>query len=94
MIITERFAIVGIKRWMGQYSTSTTKDKMEAGVKMKPRTSNAKLPKLKLKTFGGDPLCFQSFWDTFESAVDNDKSLDNITKFTYLRGQALFQCYT
>ena len=51
-----------------------------------PTTSQAKLPKLTLKKFNGDPLMFRSFWDSFESAVDRNNSLDDIAKFNYLKG--------
>ena len=33
----------------------------------KPTMSHAKLPKLNLPTFDGDPLQFQGFWDIFTS---------------------------
>ena len=53
----------------------------------------AKLPKLSIKAFTGNPLEFQSFWDTFSAAVDSQSSFDNVLKFTYLksylRGPAL-----
>ena len=41
---------------------------------------HTRLEKLKLKSYDGDPLQYQSFWDSFESAVHNDTSLDNIIK--------------
>ena len=39
-----------------------------------------------LTKFNGDTLLFQSFWDSFESAVDKNSSLDDISKFNYLKG--------
>ncbi len=45
----------------------------------------AKLPKLSLPSFSGNPLEFQSFWETFTASVDSNKSLDDILKFTYLK---------
>ena len=51
-----------------------------------PRKSNtANLPKLTLKSFGGNPIEFQSFWDNFKAAVHENDSLEIITKFIYLR---------
>ena len=32
-------------------------------------SKSARLPKLTLQRFSGDPLSFQAFWDSFESAV-------------------------
>ena len=58
-----------------------------------PFQSNAKLPKLSIKTFSGDPIEYQSFWDSVEAVVHANCSLDDIVKFNYLksflRGQAL-----
>ena len=45
--------------------------------------SNAKLPKLAIKPFSGNPLDYQSFWDTFTAAVHSNATLDDILKFTY-----------
>ena len=57
------------------------------------RAKMAKLPKLTLKKFNGNPLTWQSWWDSYESAVDSNDSLMNIDKFIYLKtlleGQAL-----
>ena len=49
----------------------------------------SRLPKLILPTFGGDPLQFQTFWDSFAAAVHNDNSLTGVQKFHYLRAQLL-----
>ena len=49
----------------------------------------SRLPKLTLPTFGGDPLQFQTFWDSFAAAVHNDNSLKGVQKFHYLRAQLL-----
>ncbi|XP_070535309.1 uncharacterized protein [Ptychodera flava] len=48
---------------------------------------NVQLPKLALAKFSGDILKWQSFFDSFQAAVHNDPSLDNIQKFQYLRAQ-------
>jgi hypothetical protein len=44
-----------------------------------------KLPKIDLPKFGGDVLKFTSFWQQFESCVDQQE-LPDITKFNYLVG--------
>ncbi|GBN88371.1 hypothetical protein AVEN_242099-1 [Araneus ventricosus] len=46
--------------------------------------SNAKLPKLKIQTYYGDPSEYLNFWNQFENAVDKNSSLSNIEKFSYL----------
>ena len=43
------------------------------------------LPKLDLPQFSGNPLYWQAFWDSFEAAVDNNRSLSGIQKLSYLR---------
>ena len=48
-------------------------------------TVKAKLPKLTLRKFSGDPKSWQPFWDSFEAAVHNNSSLSNIDKFNYLK---------
>ena len=34
----------------------------------------AKLPKISLKRFHGDPMLFSPFWDSFVSAVDENQN--------------------
>ena len=42
-----------------------------------PKTgSHAKLPKLVLRPFSGDPSEFHSFWDSFESSVDQNSAFE------------------
>ena len=45
----------------------------------------AKLPKVTLKKFSGDPISFTPFWDSFMSAVDDNSGLSDVDKFNYLR---------
>ena len=45
------------------------------------------LPKLILSTFDGNPLYWQSFWDSYQAAVHDDPSLIDNQKFNYLRAQ-------
>ena len=55
--------------------------------------SHCKLPKLELPTFKGDALKWQGFWDQFEVTINNNETLNDIDRFSYLRryisGQAL-----
>jgi len=51
-----------------------------------PQTTS-RLPKLTLPTFSGDPLSWQTFWDSFSAAVDSRPSLGTIQKFNYLLAQ-------
>ena len=46
-----------------------------------------RLPKLPLPTFDGNPLQWQTFWDSFSAAVDSNLYLMGIQKFNYLRAQ-------
>ena len=45
------------------------------------------LPKLNLASFAGDPLTWQSFWDSFDAAVNTNTALDGVQKFNYLWAQ-------
>ena len=49
--------------------------------------ATSRLPKLTLRTFSGDPLSWQTFWDSFSAAVDSNPSLGAIQKFNYLQAQ-------
>ena len=46
-----------------------------------------KLPKLKLKKSDGIIFNWAKFWDAFESAVDSNKQVHNVDKFTHLKSQ-------
>lgn len=45
----------------------------------------AKLSKLTLKRFGGDPTQWHSFWDRFSAAVHNNDGVSKVDKFNYLK---------
>ena len=47
----------------------------------------SRLPKLSLPYFSGDPLAWQTFWDSFDAAVNSNTSLMGVQKFNYLRAQ-------
>ena len=47
----------------------------------------SRLPKLILPTFDGNPLYWQSFWDSYRAAVHDNPSLSDIQEFNYLRAQ-------
>ena len=49
--------------------------------------STSRLPKLELPTFSGGPLSWQSFWDSFDAAVNNNPTLSSIHKSNYLKAQ-------
>ena len=48
---------------------------------------NSRLPKLTLPVFSGDPLNWQTFWDSFNAAVHTNPALGCIQKFNYLKAQ-------
>ena len=47
--------------------------------------TQSRLPKIELSTFDGDILGWQSFWESFSSALGKDPSLTNADKLFYLR---------
>ncbi len=50
--------------------------------------THAKLPKLELKKFHGNPIHWYPFWESFASAVHKNPNLSSVDKFNYL--QSLF----
>ena len=44
------------------------------------------LPKINIKSFGGDPLQWLTFWDSFSAAIDKNHGLSDIEKMNYLNG--------
>ena len=47
----------------------------------------SRLPKLSLPYFSGDPLMWQTFWDSFIAAVHTNPNLTGVQKFNYLKAQ-------
>ena len=47
----------------------------------------ARLPKLTIPIFGGDPLDWQPFWDSYEAAIHSNTQLNGAQKLSYLRAQ-------
>ena len=47
----------------------------------------SRLPKLTLPTFNGNPLQWQTFWDSFTAAVDSNPTLSQVQKLNYRRAQ-------
>ena len=78
--------IVKIDQWISECESKEivrTTDNRRADPNSKIKS--ARLPKLELKRFGGDPLEWYMFWDTFESAIDKNEGLDDVSKFSYLK---------
>ena len=49
--------------------------------------ATSRLPKLSLPIFSGDPLTWQTFWDSFYAAIHANTNLSGIQKFNYLKAQ-------
>ena len=49
-------------------------------------TRGVKLPKLNISKFSGDFTQWKAFWDIFNTSVHKRTDLDQIEKFTYLKG--------
>ena len=50
-----------------------------------------RLPKLSLPTFNGNILEWQTFWDSYESAVHLNPTLTDIQRFNYLKAQLEYE---
>ena len=44
------------------------------------------LPKINIKSFGGDPHQWLTFWDSFSAAINKNHGLSDIEKMNYLNG--------
>lgn len=49
--------------------------------------ASSRLPKLTLPSFSGNPLEWQSFWDSFSVAIHLNPNLSGVQKFNYLKAQ-------
>ena len=76
-------ALVKLQRCQTSKNESTVPLQSNPSVSTQP--VNAKLPKLQIKKFTGDPKEWQSFWDSFSSAVHTNKALKNVDKLNYLK---------
>jgi hypothetical protein len=52
-----------------------------------PPQNICRIPKLSLSVFAGNPLQWQSFWDSFDAPVHNNPSLNGIQRFNHLKAQ-------
>ena len=62
------------------YSPSTVADQQHLNFTAKPR-----LPKITLPRFNGDVTKWNTFWDSFDSAIHSNTDIANIDKFNYLK---------
>ena len=74
--------LLKIEECLGGVTASTN---AELRNKFAAADTASKLPKLMLKKFSGEVIQWQSFWDSYKSAMHNEKGLSVITKFSYLR---------
>ncbi|XP_068735663.1 uncharacterized protein [Montipora capricornis] len=64
------------------------KEKLEVETAKQGMKSNTvKLPKLDFNKFSGELLKWQEFWDSFESAIHSNASLNPVEKMNYLRAK-------
>ena len=59
---------------------------MQTGQASQHKSVRARLPKLEVRKFDGKVHEWQEFWDSFESAIHRNDMLENVDKFSYLRG--------
>ena len=74
-------AVIKIDKRVNQASAPNPEDPVDS-----PPQSNdrVKLPKLVLRPFNGDITAWTTFWESYESAVHNNRNLTDIDKFNYL----------
>ena len=65
-----------------------TKENTQRADSQRPTNiATVKLPKLMLAKFDGNLLHWQEFWDSFETTIHNNTSLQDVDKLNYLRAQ-------
>ena len=50
-----------------------------------PHSNKVRLPKLTIKPFDGKLTAWTPFWDSFKSAIHENRDLSQVDKFNYLR---------
>ena len=78
-----------LKRFIKEHSTQTPKVERVST----KSSSNVKLPRLEIMKFTGEFTKWQTFYDSFEAAVEKNQSLSNIEKFNYLRSYLANDAY-
>ncbi|XP_071042324.1 uncharacterized protein [Parasteatoda tepidariorum] len=66
-----------------QHIAPTTNREVE--VETKPEMLNIKLPKIVIPKFSGNISDWLTFWNSFETSIHKNKSLDDVSKFNYLK---------
>jgi hypothetical protein len=61
-------------------------DQSHVSISSAGKIIRAKLPKLRLRNFGGKICEWPEFWDGFSSSIDNNDQLSDVDKFAYLCG--------
>lgn len=54
-------------------------------VDVKHQTLSVKLPKIMIPKFSGNVSEWLTFWNSYETSIHNNKSLDDVSKFNYLK---------
>ena len=50
------------------------------------KQASVKLPKIVSKKFDGNPTKFQSFWDSYNTAIHENEDISDVNKMAYLFG--------
>ena len=83
--------IISINMWLKSHANEAMSDGtvpypvqnsnlQNSNISVRPR-----LPRQEIPPFSGDPLQFQSFWDTFDSSIHSNTSLAPINRFFILK---------
>ena len=84
-------ALVKLQKCENSHGKQESPQGSQGGSVPSSSSNNAKLPKLHIKRFAGNPKNWQTFWDLFSSAVHiKNASLTNVDKYNYL--QSLLHC--
>ncbi|XP_054724251.1 uncharacterized protein LOC129234281 [Uloborus diversus] len=81
-----------ITKFLNERAAESQKELFESSISKDESNSQSfkiercmKLPKLTIHKFYGDSSCWLEFWGQFSNAIDKNKSLSPIDKFSYLK---------
>ena len=84
-------AIISLKAKIENASKSNVPTQQHVGLSSQPaqpvnqNVARTRLPKLYLPKFRGNVTKWNTFWDSFQSAVHRNEGISNIDKFNYLK---------
>ena len=78
---------------MGQRELPEEEPEEETADRPPVNEPTVRLPKIALPKFGGDPVKWMSFWNSYQSAVHLNSALSDVYKFNYLQSLLYYMAF-